>query len=295
MGIKGSVQFLIVLFSATNLFSDILPYKIIDRQVLGSFVSSKIIMKIMVETEKLPLEEDIKETAKKIWHEGNTLWNNFTLFVYLPEMNNEGAAYCFLEFGHSGLQNFQIQEFSIKETIWTQKKEKDVEEIKEKEPKRQVLEYTLALKVKKKKKSRGIDILVVTNFPDSTNLELTVARPYYQRGKDEELFGILNEEVCRVKGGRIERSYTINDGKWYYKIMNQNEDLGKKEEDFARFKSISPRVKVYATYSPEIEQPLSVVNILGKNAEYVAGKGTGKIGYGKPYSVEKFTEIHFER
>ncbi|MBD3321221.1 MAG: hypothetical protein GF350_09020 [Chitinivibrionales bacterium] len=295
MIVNGMRTAFLISLSASALFADTLSYTIIDQQVLGNFVSSKFIMKALVNVEELPSGSNMKTTAEAIWKDGNTLWNNFTLFLYLPGMNHEGAAYCFCEFSHGGLQKYEVQKFAIKGTRWEKKKPQKVKKPAKKKAEKPVLVYTLSLQVKKMTEGRSVDILVLTNFPEGTNLQLKVARPFFQREKDEEFFGILQEETCAVKEGRIDRRYTIDDSKWYYKTVNQKGGTKRSEECFTKFKSISPRIKVSVAYSPEIPQPDSVSRILGPNADYVAGKDTGKIGYGKPYIVEKYIEVHFTR
>lgn len=48
----------------------------------------------------------MKNTAINIWENGNKSWKEFTVFIYLPEMNSGLTAYGVGEFNNNGLVSF---------------------------------------------------------------------------------------------------------------------------------------------------------------------------------------------
>ena len=101
---------------------NILQYKIIKIENVSYQDIPRIVYRIMIETDSIPKEKDIKSTAETIWKEQGINWVEFTTFFYLPGMPTNSTAYAVGEFRKTGLINFTIYESSLIGTKW--KKEK---------------------------------------------------------------------------------------------------------------------------------------------------------------------------
>ncbi len=86
--------------------SEILEYEIIKKQKVGLPTDNNMVYRIVVSVEEIPTDKQMKKTATEIWKNGNTNWNEFTVFIYLPEMDLNYSAYGIFEFTPSGLNNF---------------------------------------------------------------------------------------------------------------------------------------------------------------------------------------------
>ena len=73
---------------------------------------------MVVITDSIP-SEDFKNTAYNIGKNSYFIYNEQTVFIYLPEMDTGWAAYCIVEFDKNGTINqFRINESSILGTKW---------------------------------------------------------------------------------------------------------------------------------------------------------------------------------
>jgi len=77
-----------------------------------------MVFRIVVETEEIPTDKSLRNTAETIWKDGNKNWKRFTVFIYLPEMNTGGIAYGVADFTPAGLKEFKIQEVALYGTKW---------------------------------------------------------------------------------------------------------------------------------------------------------------------------------
>jgi len=73
---------------------------------------------VVVDTEKMPSEDSLRNLATRIWKDGNKQWKESTVFIYLPGMDTGMAAYGVAEFRPSGLKEFKIQEVALYGTKW---------------------------------------------------------------------------------------------------------------------------------------------------------------------------------
>ena len=75
---------------------------------------------MVVSTDSIPSDEILKNTAYKHWEKNSYfIYNELTVFIYLPEMDTGWAAYCIVEFDKNGTINqFRINESSILGTKW---------------------------------------------------------------------------------------------------------------------------------------------------------------------------------
>jgi len=97
---------------------NILQYKILKTEDVSYRDTPRIVYRIMIETDSIPKETDIKSTAETIWKEKGEKWVEFTTFFYLPEMPTNSTAYAVGEFRKTGLIDFTIHESSLIGTKW---------------------------------------------------------------------------------------------------------------------------------------------------------------------------------
>lgn len=84
----------------------------------------------------------MRNTSSYLWEHGNKNWEEFTVFLYLPEMNTESPAYGVGEFNEGGLVRFNNNEYALIKTKWEIKKpEEPVKEI----PVAKLKEYRIEL------------------------------------------------------------------------------------------------------------------------------------------------------
>ena len=101
---------------------EFLNYKIIKKQKVGLSTSSRMVYRILVEVDKIPSDDAMKKTAIHIWKDGNRGWNEFTVFIYLPEMDLNYSAYGIIEFNPNGITSFSKSESNFYGTKWKAKK-----------------------------------------------------------------------------------------------------------------------------------------------------------------------------
>jgi len=80
-----------------------------------------MVYRVALEVEKVPDKKTMKEAAIEIWGDGNRKWKEFTVFMYLPEMNTKGAAYGIGNFTRIGLKEFKVMDASLCGTKWEDK------------------------------------------------------------------------------------------------------------------------------------------------------------------------------
>lgn len=96
----------------------ILGFRLISSQDISFSDEHRMMYWIALDVNEIPSEADILATGKSIWKDGNTFWKEFTVFVYLPEMQTDRTAYAVFEFGPDGLVKFQINEDTTQGTKW---------------------------------------------------------------------------------------------------------------------------------------------------------------------------------
>lgn len=96
---------------------EILSFKVIKNEKVGLKSQNRAIQKIVVQTNSLPNEDALKNTAKSIW-EKNSSYDEFTVFIYLEEMNTTLNAYCIIEFNSTKMTDFMILESALIDTKW---------------------------------------------------------------------------------------------------------------------------------------------------------------------------------
>jgi len=71
-------------------------YKIVEKKDISYPGVQRMTYKIVIS--KSLIEQEIKSITTSIWEKGNKKWDDFTVFVYLPDMDTKLAAYFISEF-----------------------------------------------------------------------------------------------------------------------------------------------------------------------------------------------------
>lgn len=98
--------------------TEVLKYRIVERDDVSYLGTPRMVFRIIVEVDRLPSENQLKKTAIHIWEDGNKGWKEFTVFIYLPDMDTNDIAYGIGEFRPYGLKEFRIEDYALYGTKW---------------------------------------------------------------------------------------------------------------------------------------------------------------------------------
>jgi len=280
--------------------ADILSYKIVGKKDTSYLNTPRMVYRVALEVEKVPDKENMEKTAIEIWRDGNKNWKEFTVFMYLPEMNTESTAYGIGNFTPNGLKEFQIMDIALYGTKWEDKylkeEKKRVEkakaELELKNQDQRVKEYYVNLDVNKTA-PRNIKIDVTTDFPEGTNFHIGVVRIYNEKGSSANYSGDIFKKDIPVKSGKIHVEVPINDSLWYNKYYKDAKELGHLV-DYPGIGQISPKVEVRVMFSPRRKQLDKVLKILGTNGEFISGPGAEGRSF-TTYEASKSIVITFQK
>ena len=105
----------IVLWSRSD---GVLGYIIIETENMSDAGTPRMVYRVVVEVEEIPVAQELERTALQIWEDGNKDWKEFTVFMYLPDMDTHLLAYAIGEFRPEGLKEFRIEEAALHDTKW---------------------------------------------------------------------------------------------------------------------------------------------------------------------------------
>lgn len=97
---------------------NLLSYKIVKKEDQSYRGTSRMTYRVLLNVTEIPQEQEVKDVAVSIWKDGNKSWKEFTVFLYLPEMNTNSIAYGITNFTTSGLKDFNVQEYALWNTKW---------------------------------------------------------------------------------------------------------------------------------------------------------------------------------
>ena len=97
-----------------------LRYRVVKRQDVSYLGSQRMVFRVLLEVDQVPPQAAMTSVAERLWQDGNRGWDEFTVFLYLPEMNTNSMAYGVGEFGKRGLKEFKINEYALGGTKWKQ-------------------------------------------------------------------------------------------------------------------------------------------------------------------------------
>ena len=273
--------------------SEILKFEITEKKDISYLNNSRMVNRIILDVESLPADKEMRNTAIYLWENGNKKWKEFTVFIYLPEMNTGLTAFGIGEFNKNGLVKFDRIENALFDTKWEIKKpEKPVKQI----PIAELKEYEIGISTNNVEK-RKIEIIINTDFPNGTNLLVSIGRTHFLKGTKDAYSGDIFSNDFSVKNGKIKTTVEINDSEWYNEHISLVKAL---PDDIKPISKISDNITISVLYSAARTQSTDVENILGTRGEFVTGKGADKFGTGTAgqittFRVEKDLKIPFQK
>ena len=95
-----------------------IPHEVVERKDYSYVGTSRMSYRVLMNVERIPSEEAIRRLANRIWRDGNTRWDEFTVFMYLPEMNTQSVAYATAKFTPRGMSKCSTNKYSLYGTKW---------------------------------------------------------------------------------------------------------------------------------------------------------------------------------
>lgn len=283
---KWLFMILIIVAFPSFLHSGVLDYRIIKKQDISFADIQRVVYRVVLEVKAIPAEKDMKIIAQQIWKKDLKKWDEFTIFMYLPDMDMDYSAYCVAEINKDGLIKLKLQQYSLLGTKWEPKKEQP------KNPPRNIenlKEYYVSIQPELLN-NRRVNVYIETNFPDGTNMLLTIERHKYLKGKEELYSGQIYDEYFTVNESGFEKIVTIDDSEWYNEHLRLVKAL---PEDIMPIEKISDNIEVSVLYTAMKEQPEKVTSILGLTGEFVGGKGASRPGKMTVFRESKELKVPF--
>ena len=265
-----------------------LKFEIKEKKDISYLNNPRMVYRIVLDVDSLPSEKEMKNTAVYLWKDGNQKWKEFTVFIYLPEMDTRLSAYGVGEFNKTRLVKFNKNDNALFGTKWqlknpvTSEKKISITKLKE---------YKIDI-ITNKIKNRNVEITINTNFPDGTKLLLSVGRKHFLKGVKDTYSGDIFSKDFFVKNGKIKTIVKIDDTKWY----NEHLELVKAlPNDIQPIAKISDKITISVLFTPAEKQKENVLKILGSKGEFVTGKGSEKFGNFTIFNASKDLKIPFKK
>lgn len=259
----------------------ILRFNILKKENISFAGVQRMVYRIVLDVNSLPTEEEMKKTAINIWENGNKNWEEFTVFIYMPEQITDGPAFGIAEFNQMRLISFISSESTLYGTKWEIKKTKiETEEV----PSAKLKEYFINLSATKISENE-IKINIETDFPDGTNFLVSVDRIHYLQGDSETYSGEIFDKDFSVNQGKIETIVKVNDSDWYNEHLRLVKAL---PNDIKPISKISDNINISVLYSAARTQTNSVKKILGTRGEFITREGVDKFGTGTAGQITTF-------
>ena len=99
---------------------NLLKYEIISKQDKSYMNTSRMTCNVLLDVVSLPTDDEIVRTAKSIWESGYKDWKEFSVSVFLPEINAETFGYAIVNFTDKGFSNFFKYENVLMGTKWAE-------------------------------------------------------------------------------------------------------------------------------------------------------------------------------
>ncbi len=268
--------------------SKILKFDITEKKDISYLKNPRMVNRIILDVESLPTDQEMRNTAIYLWENGNKKWEEFTVFIYLPEMNTEFFAFGIGEFNKNGLVKFGRNEDALFDTKWEIKKpEKLVNQI----PTAEFKEYKIGIFTNNVEK-REMEININTDFPDGTNLLVSIGRTHFLKDIKDAYSGDIFSKDFSVENGKINTTVEINDYEWYNEHIRLVKAL---PDDIQPIAKISVNITISVLFSPGRTQQENVLKILGTKGEFVGGKGASKFGKLTTFRISKDLNIPFQK
>ena len=257
-----------------------LPLTVVSTEDISYAGTTRKVSRVVLDVDQIPTEPQLRSSAIAVWSDQGFGIDEFTAFLYLPEMNPQRLAYAVGKFTPAGITSLEIQEASLLDHPWYAKTDRartdqartaaaaaaaaDFVRRRDAATKH---DYTASIEAEL---SAGgvLDVRVDTDFPDGTNLVVGVGRTHWVRGSDEVYSGDLHGEDLAVKNGAVSFTTQIDDTQW---IRTHEEFV--KIDVRAPIERISDEIEISVFYTPNNDQPASVAAVLGEAGENVGGEG----------------------
>jgi len=98
----------------------VLNYEIIEKSDYSLAGIPRMGYTVLLNIDFLPTEEKMKSTANEIWKKYGGNWNEFSVWLCMPETNNE--RYGIATFNKKGMASFTVNDIALYDTKWSDKK-----------------------------------------------------------------------------------------------------------------------------------------------------------------------------
>ena len=95
-----------------------LEYRIVNREDVNYLGAERMVYRVVVNVTELPSQQSMRSLAQDLWQRGNQIWDEFTVFLYLPDMDTNSLAYGIGKFNRAGLKEFHVLEAALWGTKW---------------------------------------------------------------------------------------------------------------------------------------------------------------------------------
>ncbi len=282
-----------------NIPKDFKPqYSIVETEDLSYQYVKRISVRITVPKglSKPILENNIKHAIKKAYNDQEPKPKVICVFAYELGTNTNDyytAGKCnFAPFGDwsKADQDVPMDQYDLKFEFYDEYFGKKPKPKKVKVTKETAKEYNVDLNIRKIA-SRTFVVNAKTNFPDGTILLVSVGRVHYLKGRSSKYSGDLFSKDIRVKNGLISTKIIINDKKWYNEHYSKQKKLGK--DLIPDIVKISKKVNFDVLFSPKRQKSEDILRILGKDGEFIKGRGIDKSYSFNTMRVSKEISIAF--
>lgn len=100
--------------------NELVEFEIVDREDVSYVGTSRMSFRVVMKVDRIPAESMLRTLAQHIWENGNKGWKEFTIFLYLPNMDTQSVAYSVAEFSPKGMLSLSVNKFSLLGTEWVE-------------------------------------------------------------------------------------------------------------------------------------------------------------------------------
>ncbi len=249
----------------------------------------RMVARVVVDANSIPAIEQLRSVSMAVWAENGKRIDEFTVFIYLPEMNHNSVAYAIGEFSPEGVRSFKINEASLFDHPWYGETETAKRQAETRAEFEQVVavagkhDYSISIAAEPPV-GNNMAVRITTDFPDQTVMNVSIGRQHWLQGSTDTYSGELYQSYSAVKDGEITFVASLDDSKW----INEHKELVSADVGFGPITRISDEIEISILYTPMVNQPESVVSVLGKRGEHASGDGAdNSFGSLVTYRVEK--------
>lgn len=249
------------------------PLSIVSTEDVSYPGATRSVSRVALDVEQIPTEQQLRSSAVAVWSDHGRDVDEFSVFLYLPEMSHQGLAYAVGTFTRDGISSLEVQEASLHGHPWYAQTERarsaDAAKADFKQRRATAAKRDYSVSIQTELSAGGLlDVRVATDFPDGTILDVGVGRTHWLRESDEAYSGELHRADLPVEDGAVSFSVQIDDARW----IREHQELVEIEVA-GPIERISDEIEISVLYTPMNEQPASVAAALGEEGENVGGEG----------------------